>query len=229
MAGRARHSRKVQLFASRQGCRTAAAGFGAGLAVCGALLGLTACSDRVVAERSVKAFELHRAAAERGDQEAAAVLGGLYLRGIGTYQDTAKALYWYERAGPRGGWYAMGAIYDKGLGVPPDAEKAAEYYRKAAEAGDHPLALYDLGALYAEDRLATRDDLEGYVLLLLAERIGQVTPGCRNLSHWCNEHAIQDAPGYRAKLRGRLAPEALAEAERRATERELALRRRRGR
>ncbi|MBI2529282.1 MAG: SEL1-like repeat protein [Candidatus Rokubacteria bacterium] len=174
-------------------------------------------------------FELHRAAAERGDQEAAAVLGGLYLRGIGTYQDTAKALYWYERAGPRGGWYAMGAIYDKGLGVPPDAEKAAEYYRKAAGAGDHPLALYDLGALYAEGHLARRDDLEGYVWLLLAERIGRVSPGCRNLSHWCNEHAIKDVPGHRAKLRSRLAPEVLAEAERLATERELAFKRKQGR
>lgn len=205
-----------------------AARLGAALAVCAGFLGLSACSDRVIAERAAEVFESKRAAAERGDQDAAAALGGIYLRGAGTDQNTAKALFWLERAGPRG-WYGIGAIYDKGLGVPPDAEKAAEYYRRAAEWGDDPLALYRLGTLYAEDRLARRDDLEGYVWLLLAERIGKVSPGCRNLSHWCNEHAIKDVPGYRAKLRSRLAPEALAEAERRATERELAFKRRQGR
>jgi TPR repeat protein len=182
----------------------------------------------VIAERAAEVFESDRAAAERGDQNAAAALGSVYLRGAGTDQDTAKALYWYERAGPRG-WYAIAAIYDKGLGVPRDAEKAAEYYRRAAEWRDDPLAMYRLGTLYAEGRLAGRDDLEGYVWLLLAGRIGKVTPGCRNLDHWCNEHAIKDVPGYRARLRSRLSPEALVEAERRAAEREMTFKRGRGR
>lgn len=206
-----------------------AARLGAALSISAALLSLSACaSDREIAERSVKAFELHQAAAERGDQNAAAALGGIYLRGAGTDQDTAKALFWLERAGPRG-WYGIGAIYDKGLGVPPDVEKAAEYYRKAAERGDDPLAMYRLGTLYAEDRLARRDNLEGYVWLLLAERIGRVSPGCRNLSHWCNEHAIKDVPGHRAKLRNRLSAEDLVEADRRATEWEMTFKRGRGR
>lgn len=46
-----------------------------------------------------KAFQVAEKQADKGNQEAALLLGMLYDRGIGVSADPAKALFWYEKAG----------------------------------------------------------------------------------------------------------------------------------
>jgi len=61
--------------------------------------------------------------AERGDVEAQAKLGGMFLTGRGVPQDFHKAAKWYYLAavqGHREAQYQLGLLYNKGQGVARD-------------------------------------------------------------------------------------------------------------
>ena len=179
------------------------------------VLAMSACSAEIEQRRSRELFERETKKAEHGDQVAAFHVGFLYRVGIGTTRDPEMALRWYEIAGPRGGWNAIGDMYNKGDGVARDLDQAALYYRRAADAGE-PIPMYSLGCLHADGQIAAHDAIEGYMWLLLAERVGKSSGNCRVSHYECREWAIKDRPGCRARLEAFLESEQRADAEHRA-------------
>jgi len=178
------------------------------------LVALAACSTSRQSEGSRAVFERELKKAEQGDRLAASRVAGMYRLGIGTYRDPAKAVYWYEEAGPLDGWAMLGLMYQQGKDLPKDLERAATYYRQAVETGS-PVSMYQLGGLQADREIAAADHVDAYMWLLLAERVGKARGACE-LVHECTEWAIKDRPGYRARLQSELTPDQKSEAERRA-------------
>lgn len=73
--------------------------------------------------------------AEKGDLEAALLVGEIYERGIGVQPDYALAARWYRTAADGGNARAqinLGNLYERGRGVPGDLHTALEWYRRAA-------------------------------------------------------------------------------------------------
>ena len=73
--------------------------------------------------------------AEGGDAEAQNYVGEIYLKGLGTEPDYAKAAQWFEKAAAQGSKRArinLGYIYEQGLGVPQDMAHALNLYREAS-------------------------------------------------------------------------------------------------
>ena len=103
---------------------------------------------------------------------------------------------------------SLGLCYEHGLGVPIDFGKATAYYRAAAEK-ESLGALYNLGGLYAKDRMAPSDDLEGLTLLREAadRAVGDDTVA---------RYIRQDASRYVERLEKRMSPEAITQAGRQA-------------
>jgi TPR repeat protein len=182
------------------------------------LASLSACGAEIEARRSRRVFDRALEKAQQGDPGAAVTVGWLYRRGIGTVRDPARALHWYDVGGPNGGWTSIGDMYTEGDGVPRDAERAASYYRRATETGD-PISMYRLGCLHADRRIEAADAVEGYMWLLLAEKIGASSLTCHASHYDCREWVIGDRPGCRARLAAALTPEQRAEAERLAAAR----------
>ena len=89
-------------------------------------------------------------AAELGHLIAQLRLGGIYLEGIGGYQDYTAALRWFSRAADQGESRAqlkLGWMHEAGLGIPSDNRRAVYWYRVAAEAGN-PEAQFNIGVKY---------------------------------------------------------------------------------
>jgi TPR repeat protein len=89
-------------------------------------------------------------AAELGHLIAQLRLGGIYLEGIGGYQDYTEALRWFTRAADQGESRAqlkLGWMHEAGLGIPSDNRRAVYWYRIAAEAGN-PEAQFNIGVKY---------------------------------------------------------------------------------
>ena len=180
--------------------------------VVAAILGATsACGPGIAQERNVRLFELHHRLAEEGSLKSAAVLGSLYLQGIGVAPDFDKAVYWYERRGPAGGWELLGTASQ--YREPPDYPRAAAYYRKAADVCS-PISMYELGVLESEGRLGPPDDLVAYTWVILARWAASRLPGCRQHVS-CLQLAREDRPGRARLLQQRLTSAQIVDAEER--------------
>jgi TPR repeat protein len=86
--------------------------------------------------------------AEGGDATAQNAVGALYDRGLGTDEDDAAAVHWYQLAADQNFPLAMrnlANMYAGGHGVPFDKDQAEYWYQKAAEAGD-PVAIKHMAA-----------------------------------------------------------------------------------
>ena len=73
--------------------------------------------------------------AESGDAEAQNYVGEIFLKGLGTEPDYAKAREWFEKASAQGDKRArinLGYLYEQGLGVPKDIAKALNLYGEAS-------------------------------------------------------------------------------------------------
>ncbi|MBS0569155.1 MAG: caspase family protein [Proteobacteria bacterium] len=73
--------------------------------------------------------------AESGDAEAQNYVGEIYLKGLGTEPDYAKAREWFEKAAAQGDKRArinLGYLYEQGLGVPRDIARALNLYGEAS-------------------------------------------------------------------------------------------------
>jgi len=80
--------------------------------------------------------------AEGGDADAQNYVGEIYLKGLGTEPDYAKAAEWFEKSAAQGSRRArinLGYIYEQGLGVPKDIAKALNLYREASGISDDKL------------------------------------------------------------------------------------------
>jgi hypothetical protein len=88
------------------------------------------------------ALEVWMGQAEAGDAEAQNYVGEIYLKGLGTAPDYAKAAGWFEKAVAQGNKRAMinlGYIHEEGLGVPRDLARALNLYRDASGSKDELL------------------------------------------------------------------------------------------
>ena len=73
--------------------------------------------------------------AEAGDAEAQNYVGEIYLKGLGTEPDYAKAKEWFEKAAAQNSRRArinLGYLYEQGLGVDRDIAKALNLYGEAS-------------------------------------------------------------------------------------------------
>lgn len=84
-----------------------------------------------------EAFEYVRLAALNGDAPSQLQLGRMFLEGLGTDKDLAKAFYFLDKAaqaGEKEAYDPLSLRYLMGQGVARDLEKAAYWNEKAAEA-----------------------------------------------------------------------------------------------
>jgi hypothetical protein len=103
-------------------------------------------------------------AADQGNLDAQAVLGGIYLD-EGVPPDYEKALLWLRPAAEKGHPVAqcsLGVMYDKGQGVSQDQIQAVAWFRKAADQGD-PRAQYNLALKYDQGQGVPADRLQALV------------------------------------------------------------------
>jgi len=73
--------------------------------------------------------------AEAGDADAQNYVGEIYLKGLGTAPDYAKAAQWFEKAAGQGSRRArinLGYMFEQGLGVSQDTARALNLYRDAS-------------------------------------------------------------------------------------------------
>lgn len=85
-----------------------------------------------------KAFDLYLKAAEQGLGPAQTQVGVCYMKGLGTSQNTSKAIEWLKKASEKEpiALFNLGVIYINGEGgVSQDIGQGLEYMRKAASLG----------------------------------------------------------------------------------------------
>ena len=89
-------------------------------------------SDRANYQTALKVW---MGQADGGDAEAQNYVGEIYLKGLGTDPDYAKAKEWFEKSAAQNNKRArinLGYLYEQGLGVPQDMAKALNLYREAS-------------------------------------------------------------------------------------------------
>lgn len=118
----------------------------------------------------IKAVQLWRPLAEKGDPVAQYRLGDLYAEGKGVVRDDATAMLWFQRSANQGNaeaQYNLGVSYAEGLGVARDDVEGAKWFRRAAEQG-MAFAQLNLGLMYAAGRGIPQDNVEAMKWLGLA-------------------------------------------------------------
>lgn len=94
-----------------------------------------------------------RAAAERGDTKAAALLGSAYVVGAGVPKDFAEAQRWLKIAADSGvpfGLFSLAAMYNNSQILPVNKEEGQRWMVKAADAG-FAIAKFYAGLRLIED------------------------------------------------------------------------------
>jgi hypothetical protein len=89
-------------------------------------------SDRANYQTALKVW---MGQADGGDAEAQNYVGEIYLKGLGTDPDYAKAKEWFEKSAAQNNKRArinLGYLYEQGLGVQQDMAKALNLYREAS-------------------------------------------------------------------------------------------------
>ena len=107
-----------------------------------------------------KAYDYYLKAADKGNMDAVARLGRLYLFGHGVKENPQKAITMLRRAANAGsarGQSTLGYCYEIGRGVQYDIEEAVKWYSMAADQGD-PSAQYHLGYCYDNGNGVKYDD-----------------------------------------------------------------------
>lgn len=122
------------------------------------------------AEDYLKAVQVWRGLAEKGDPVAQYRLGALYAEGKGVVRDDATAMMWFQRSANQGyadAQYNVGASYAEGAGVDKNEGEAAKWFRRAADQG-MGYAQINLGLLYASGRGVPQDNVQAMKWLGLA-------------------------------------------------------------
>jgi TPR repeat protein len=133
-------------------------------------LGLAALKGRGLPKSAEQAFQWFQLAADQGYPASQAMLGNMYLRGIGTAKDIengrglvrdfAQAKRWLQQAADQGEADAMAKLagmYRDAKGVPRDYAQAQHWYRRGAIAGNANAA-FNLGRMYEDGLGMERDD-----------------------------------------------------------------------
>jgi uncharacterized protein len=96
------------------------------------------------------AFELAKAASEKGEPQAATLVGRLYQEGLGVPRDDVQAATWYRRGAEQGdinAMFAFGVMLAEGGAIKKDRAGAAQMFENAAAKG-HIVANYNLAMLF---------------------------------------------------------------------------------
>ncbi|GGH65208.1 TPR repeat protein [Filimonas zeae] len=121
-----------------------------------------------------KGWELLEKAVEKGDYDAAELLGIRAADGLYVTKDEAKAAEYYTLAAEKGSSsaeYRLGELYYVGMGGAPDFEKAREWFELSCDHGQMAAA-YMLGVLYYKGMGVTADRARGIQYLELAGKRG---------------------------------------------------------
>ena len=104
-------------------------------------------------------FELVANCANKGNTEAEALLGLLYLKGIGTINNDDLAFKYISKAANRGfanAQYNLGRLYKYGVGCDLDFKEAVKWFKNATENGNQRAA-YSLGYMYYKGIAVAQD------------------------------------------------------------------------
>jgi len=144
------------------------------------------------------AMRLYQSAAAGGNAYGMYSVGLMYFDGKGVPRSYVNAMKWYKQGAEKGypqAQHAMGSMYEQGQGVKRDMAEAAKWYNMSANQG-YTMSQNSLGILY------TTGD-------------GAVPPNLVQAYFWFTLAGKEDASAAtRAqRLKARLKPEQLAEAE----------------
>jgi len=140
--------------------------------------------------------------AKGGDSYAQWRLGFIYEQGLGVPVDYVESARWWRMAadqGHAGAQFSIGYCYARGEGVPRDLAEAVKWYHKSSAQG-YASAHRFLGAAYAFGSGVAKDETEAYAHLALLDSSDSY------------------ARDLRGRLAGKLTPEAVLRAQRRAKE-----------
>jgi TPR repeat protein len=154
-----------------------------------------------VAEDEAGWFREDLEKAEQGDADSQFRVGQDIAGYKGGIRNPIEVAKWYRKAAEQGhaeAQTALAGMYESGKGVPGDVAEAMKWYRKAAEQGIE-LAQVSLGHLYEDGKVATRDLVEALAWY-------QLTVGSE----------LYDSSDECEKLKGRLSPEQVSQAEQRS-------------
>lgn len=102
-----------------------------------------------------QAFIHYQFAAEHGDPYGETNLALMYIQGKGTKQDIPKGIQIAEKVAKRGFVKAqinLASLYNSNYGDVKDIEKAKQWYKRAAAESQHPLAQYELGRIFYQQK-----------------------------------------------------------------------------
>ena len=149
-----------------------------------------------------------------GDQAAGFRLAEMCLAGLGGVADPKKAIAILEEFAAKGvvaAEHNLGYCYEYGPGV-VDYKQAAIWYGKAANHRYVP-SIYNLGTLYAKERLVPMDDVEGLTLLLEASELAKGIPDEKA------RFIREDPSGHRQRMIARMSADEVSRAKKQAEER----------
>ncbi len=161
-------------------------------------LGRSFADGKGVSADDREAASWYRKAAEQGHADAQYFLGCSFADGTGVPEDDREAASWFRKAAEQGdadAQFFLGLSFADGTGVPTDDREAASWFRKAAAQGDAD-AQIELGRSYANGEGVPQDDVQAYA--------------------WINLASVQrgeDAQEHRTRLRQRMTPAQIAEAQ----------------
>lgn len=115
-----------------------------------------------------------QSAADSGDVEAQAKLGGIHYYARGVKQDFEKAGHYFKSAAERGHARSenhLGRMYERGEGFKQDNVKAVAHYEKAANQGLAE-AQYNLGRMYEDGKGVKQDNAKAKYYFELAAKQG---------------------------------------------------------
>lgn len=149
------------------------------------------------------AMKLYQSGAAGGVPYAMYNLGIMYFDGKGVDRSYVLAMKWYRQAADIGyaqAQHAVGTMYEQGQGVKKDMTEAAKWYRLAAEQG-YMMSQNSLGVIY------TTGDV-GVPMNLVQAHL------------WFNLASKENASAVsrRDRLKAKMTPEQIAEAEKLAKE-----------
>jgi uncharacterized protein len=124
----------------------------------------------------VQAIRLFRPLAEKGNSDAQAMLGMMYLKGEGTtrsYPDAMKWLLLASSQGNTGAFNNLGAMHFNGDGVTKNYPEAARLFRQSAIKGDK-YGQTSLGSMYLNGHGVDKDAKEAVKWFRLAAASGDV-------------------------------------------------------
>ena len=116
-----------------------------------------------VKDRSQKATDWYRKAAEQGNADGQYYLGWRYKDGKGVPKDLKQAFHWFLKAAEQGNFRAqneVGVCYGKGQGVTKSASDAVDWYYRSAMQG-YSRGEYNLGYNYVNGKGVTKSPKKG--------------------------------------------------------------------